>query len=72
MPNSPAASGTAELSELMHARSRTYGMLSRLFLKEVDEETLRELQGMRFPRATGNAKIDEGYHQIYELSLIHI
>ena len=28
--------------------------------------TLRELQKMRFPQATGNAAADEGYHQLYD------
>ena len=34
-------------------------MLARLFREEVDLPTLRELQKMRFPQATGNAAADE-------------
>lgn len=55
-----------DLVEIMEARARTYGMLARLFRVEVDADTLKELQGMRFPAATGNAQADEGYHQMYE------
>ena len=54
------------LVELMNARARSYGMLARLFREEVDLPTLRELQKMRFPQATGNAAADEGYHQLYD------
>lgn len=53
------------LVELMNARARSYGMLARLFREEVDLPTLRELQKMCFPQATGNAAVDEGYHQLY-------
>ena len=46
-----------DLVELMNTRARSYGMLARLFREEVDLATLRELQGMRFPQATGNAAV---------------
>lgn len=55
-----------DLTALMTLRARTYGMLSRLFLKEVDEKTLEELCGMRFPTATGNKDVDEGYRMLFE------
>lgn len=55
-----------ELIELMNMRARTYGMLARLFREEVDLEEIRELQGARYPTATGNADIDAGYHSLYE------
>lgn len=60
-----AASEDVNLVELMNARARSYGMLARLFREEIDLATLRELQKMRFPQATGNAAVDEGYHQLY-------
>ena len=60
-----AAPEEVNLVELMNARARSYGMLARLFREEVDLPTLRELQQMRFPQATGNAAADEGYHQLY-------
>lgn len=56
----------ADLAELMGMRARTYGMLARLFLKEVDEVTLKELQGMRFPTATGNDRVDAGYRMLFD------
>lgn len=59
-----AAPEEVNLVELMNARARSYGMLARLFREEVDLPTLRELQQMRFPQATGNAAADEGYHQL--------
>ena len=55
-----AAEQEADLVALMDGRARTYGLMARLFLKEVDKAALAELQGMRFPAATGNAKVDEG------------
>lgn len=61
-----AASEDVNLVELMNARARSYGMLARLFREEIDLATLRELQKMRFPQATGNAAADEGYHRLYD------
>lgn len=55
-----------DLHALMKARANTYGMLARLFRVEADKETLRELQGMRFPTATGSSGIDEGYRLLYD------
>ena len=55
-----AAEQEADLVALMDGRARMYGLMARLFLKEVDKAALTELQGMRFPAATGNAKVDEG------------
>lgn len=57
---------TASIIELIEGRARTYGMLARLYRVEVDEKTLAELQGMRFPVATGNASVDEGYRLLYD------
>lgn len=57
---------SVDLIALMNMRARTYGMLARLFREEVDQETLKELQRMRFPLATGNSEVDEGYHFLYD------
>ena len=54
------------LSDLMESRARVYGMLARLFRKEVKIEDIRELQGMRFPVATGNELVDLGYRQLFD------
>lgn len=54
------------LSDLMASRAQTYGMLSRLFRVEVDLPTIRELQGMHFPVATGNDLVNLGYSQLYD------
>ncbi len=61
MPNNEEVS----LVDLMQARASTYGMLARLYRVEVDEKTLEELQGMRFPTATGNDRVDNGYRLLY-------
>lgn len=55
-----------ELIDLMTMRAQTYGMLARLFRVEADADTLRELRGMRFPTATGNATVDAGYRGIFD------
>ena len=52
---------TDELIKLIEQRAATYGLLSRLFRVEVDQQLLDELHGMRFPASTGNADVDEGY-----------
>ncbi len=50
-----------ELINLNEQRAATYGLLSRLFRVEIDEELLEQLRGMRFPASTGNSDVDEGY-----------
>ncbi len=57
---------TPDVAVLMDTRAQLYGMLARLFREEIDLATLRELQSMRFPASTGNAQVDEGYHQLFE------
>lgn len=57
---------TAALCGLMRDRARTYGMLARLFREEVDRDVLKELQGMRFPCATGAPAVDEGYRMMFD------
>ena len=66
MAAAPAAGEEMDLAALMDGRARTYGLMARLFLKEVDKAALTELQGMRFPAATSSAKVDEGYHMLYD------
>lgn len=52
------------LIKLTDQRAATYGMLSRLFRVEIDESLLAELHDIRFPAATGNNQVDEGYRLI--------
>ncbi len=63
MANEPfeEAVGAAELVEVLGQRSATYALLSRLYLREVDQELLDELHGMLYPVETGDAAMDEGY-----------
>ena len=63
-PEGAQAADEATLSDLIklnEQRAATYGLLSRLYRVEVDEEFLQELRGMRFPASTGNKNVDEGY-----------
>lgn len=54
-----------QLADLLDARARTYGMFARLYREEVDQEELDQLQGMRFPVATGNVGVDTGYRMLF-------
>lgn len=56
--------GLEELAAINRQRSATYELLSRLYAREIDQELLDKLRGMRFPANTGNAKLDEGYKLI--------
>lgn len=50
----------AELITLFKQRATTYGLLSRLYGREVDEALLQELHDSRYPVHTGNDLADEG------------
>jgi len=50
-----------ELVGLMEQRATTYGLLSRLYYKEIDQGFLDELKEARYPANTGNASVDKGY-----------
>ena len=50
----------SELIELFKHRSATYGLLSRLYAKEVDAELLDELHDTLWPVETGTDAGDEG------------
>lgn len=54
----------ADLIKLNQQRAATYGLLSRLYRVEIDEDLLEELRSMRFPTRTGNNEVDEGYRLI--------
>lgn len=56
-----AAATSKELIAVCEQRGATYGLLSRLFREEVDEQLLQELHGMRLRVHTGNARTDEGH-----------
>ncbi len=61
-PDAPAT--LAELAGLCRQRAATYGLLSRLYRTEVDDDLLAELHGLRFPASTGNEAADAGYRLI--------
>jgi len=49
-----------DLKSLLEGRVATYGLLSRLYSREVDQEFLDEMCTMRFAVNTGNDDVDEG------------
>ncbi len=53
-----------DLAELCARRASTYGLLARLYRREVDQPLLDELHAARFPAATGSAKVDAGYRAL--------
>lgn len=52
------------LKAVLESRAASYGMLSRLFRAEVDQEYYEELISLMFPASTGNADADKGYRSI--------
>lgn len=58
------ATDMQEFIQLNKQRAATYGMISRLYRTEINQEFLDDLRGMRFPANTGNASVDEGYRLI--------
>lgn len=54
----------AELSLVCKQRASTYGLLSRLYRKEIDEDLLNQMHDMHYRVATGNAKVDEAHRLI--------
>ena len=52
---------TEEIADAMESRAATYGLLARLFRREVDQPLLDDLKTMHFPLNTGNRSVDEGY-----------
>lgn len=54
----------AALAEANRKRAAVYGLLSRIYRVEMNQEFLDELKGMRFPAKTGNELVDEGYRMM--------
>lgn len=52
------------LAEANRKRAAVYGLLSRIYRVEMNQEFLDELKGMRFPASTGNELVDEGYRMM--------
>jgi TorA maturation chaperone TorD len=53
-----------QLAVLNEQRMATYGLISRLYRVEVDQQTLDGMREMLFPASTGNKDVDEGYRLI--------
>ena len=53
-----------DMADAFEVRAQTYGFLSRLLTKEVDEDLLAELTSMRYPVESGNALMDDGYYHM--------
>lgn len=54
-----------ELAGAMRSRAGLYGLLSRVFSREVDEAFLAQLKGIHYPQNTGNDAIDSAYRRIW-------
>ena len=52
------------LARVCEDRAWTYGLISRLFRRELDHAFLEQIKGKRFPAATGNTEVDKGYRLI--------
>ena len=55
-----------DLAALFASRASMYGLLASLFRKELDLEQIEELKRMKFPVGTGNAMLDQGFHDLYD------
>ena len=64
-------SNEINLASVMEGRLATYSMLSRLYRKEMDEETLKNMMAMRCPINTGNSDIDTAY-KLFHHYLSHV
>ena len=51
-----------EFAQTNESRAKAYGLLSRLYAKEVDDELLEQLRKTAFPVHSGSVLIDEGNH----------
>ncbi len=62
----PAAdeASIAELIAAFKSRTANYGLLSRLYQREVDADLLDTLHAARYRVSTGNADVDEGHRLI--------
>lgn len=56
---------TVSLKPIMESRAQMYGLLSRIYIVEINQSFLDEMKRMRFPQNTGNAAIDEAYLSLY-------
>lgn len=54
----------AELKEYFEAAEQTYGFLSQMLFRELNEEAIAQLAGQQWPSDTGNETLDRGYAQL--------
>ncbi len=53
------------ISALMESRATMYGLLARVYHKEVDESFLTELRAMHYPQNSENTRINEAFRRVY-------
>ena len=53
------------VEDIIKGRVATYGLLARLYRKEVDQELLDQMCTMRFPQNTGNDEVDAAYRMLH-------
>lgn len=54
-----------DVSQIMQARAAMYGLLARVYIKEVDEQFLAELKAMTYPQNSDNPQINDAFKTIY-------
>ena len=59
-----AIADNQEIARAMESRAATYGLLARLYRREVDQALLEELKTVHFPFDTGNGLVDSGYRMM--------
>lgn len=59
-----AIADNQEIARAMESRAATYGLLARLYRREVDQALLDELKTVHFPFDTGNSLVDSGYRMM--------
>lgn len=64
-PAAPTAAPQDPVAALMEARAAVYGLLARVFIREVDEAFLAELRAMRYPQGSDNPAVNEAFREVY-------
>lgn len=54
-----------DLAQIMQARAAMYGLLARVYIKEVDGQFLAELKAMTYPQNSDNTQINAAFKTIY-------
>lgn len=56
---------TPDVADVMRSRAALYGLLARVFRREVDVAFWEELRAMRYPQNDPNPAVNEAFRQVY-------